>query len=158
MSDEDDFSDDGMMIGRPGGGSIVRREFFEKVISPKVPLTVNVPEQDNWRLVVSQVSKTNPAHLQQALSLPSALAQACLGENGAPDGCRVVLKAGVDKAETVVGHFRGGQVEHIALGGWVNILAFSVCSRQFPYLPFITVHCALGWNLHQETRRYSVFL
>ena len=63
MSDEDDFSDDGMMMERSRGGSIVRREFFEKVISPKVPLTVNVPEQDNWRLVVSQVRNINPASL-----------------------------------------------------------------------------------------------
>ncbi len=60
MSDEDDFSDDSMMMQGPGGGSIVRKEFFEKVISSKEPLTVNVPEQDNWRLIVSQVSFTNP--------------------------------------------------------------------------------------------------
>ena len=117
MSDEDDFSGDDMMMERPGGSSIVRKEFFEKVISPKEPLTVNVPEQDNWRLVVSQVIAKIPASLQHAVSLTHTLVQACLGEHGAPDGCRVVLKAGVDKAETVVGHFRGGAVEHIALGG-----------------------------------------
>jgi hypothetical protein len=80
MSDEDDFSDDGMMMQRPGGSSIVRREFFEKIINPKEPLTVIVPEQDNWRLVVSQVR--NPCNFTGGIFLVPHLFLSCRHVSG----------------------------------------------------------------------------
>jgi hypothetical protein len=116
------FSDDGSdenIMGMDGdSGQVLREHYFGHLVFGKGPLIVNVPSEQRWRLIISQVSSKIPAHflLNRSRACDGCF-QACLGESGAPDGCRVVLKAGVDQANTIVGHFRGGQVEHIVLGG-----------------------------------------
>jgi hypothetical protein len=123
--DEYDDSDEEQMMMEPAS-SIVRKNFFEKISGTKDPLKINVPLEDNWRLVVTQVKPGFPC---KHTSLALTDLQACLGEEGAPDGCRVVLKVGVGKATTVIGHFRGGQVEQITLSGSaLAILNFIISS------------------------------
>ncbi len=121
MEDDSEFSDDGMMPapGNGVGSQVVRKQFFQRV-SVAEPVIVNVPPDDNWRLVVTQVTPASSFRCHAVKSqhhFRFLMKQACLGEFGAPEGCRVVLKAGLGKATTVVGHFRGNQVEHVALGG-----------------------------------------
>mmetsp|Transcript_18528 Transcript_18528/g.45476 ORF Transcript_18528/g.45476 Transcript_18528/m.45476 type:complete len:381 (-) Transcript_18528:128-1270(-) len=86
---------DSMLGGYPGPMAEVKRIFMGAVVTAKQPAEISVPE-DPWRLVVMRAS---------------------LGEKGAPDGCRVVLKIDVDGISVVVAHLRGGAVESLALGG-----------------------------------------
>lgn len=87
--------DDDMRMGGYGPMSQVERKFFGAIVKLNEPCKVEVPPSP-WRLVVMRAS---------------------LGEEGAPDGTRVVLKAQVDEIKVVIGHFRGGAVESLALGG-----------------------------------------
>ena len=50
----DDYDDDDVQM--EPAGSVVRKEFFEKIVSAQKPLKVVVPAEDNWRLVVTQVT------------------------------------------------------------------------------------------------------
>jgi hypothetical protein len=90
----DDYDDDDGMMGYPQAPQIGRK-FFGHKISQKQPARISVPEEP-WRLVVMRAS---------------------LGEAGAPDGVRVVVKVDVDGTSIVIAHLRGGEVESLALGG-----------------------------------------
>jgi hypothetical protein len=59
--DEYDDSDEEQMMMEPAS-SIVRKNFFEKISGTKDPLKINVPLEDNWRLVVTQVKPVFPAN------------------------------------------------------------------------------------------------
>jgi hypothetical protein len=93
-SEEMDYDDDDGMMGYPQAPQIGRK-FFGHKVSQKQPARISVPEEP-WRLVVMRAS---------------------LGEAGAPDGVRVVVKVDVDGTSVVIAHLRGGEVESLALGG-----------------------------------------
>ncbi len=55
MSDDDfdDFDEENQM---DPAGTMIRKGFFQKIISAQNPLKFNVPVEDRWRLVVTQVN------------------------------------------------------------------------------------------------------
>ena len=59
--DYDDESDDDEQMPRPVG-NVVRKEFFEIISSSKKQVEVPIPDQDQWRLVVTQVISPQTLH------------------------------------------------------------------------------------------------
>ena len=69
MSDDDfdDFDEENQM---EPAGTIIRKGFFQKITSAQDPLKFNVPLEDRWRLVVTQVIPEIPCHsVWKALNL-----------------------------------------------------------------------------------------